>query len=155
MDHAVFVERVQDSSLLWGVRSFHKSTFVVWGWGLSLQVLAVTVGILTPTLVLFCYSISRGEFLASLWCIPCLLGFFSGKPNLNFGEIVILIAIGCVGYFLPRTLWYAIACVVPLFGYVALGAHKGITMMELQEELCRSEQSYDRLVNSGLLITGR
>ena len=152
MDHATFVQRVGDPSFLWGVRCFHRATFTVWGWR-SWSVWVCTLVIVMPTLLVSVYAVSRGELLACLWSIPCLLGVLAGKPNLNGIGLIFFVALGGTGYFLlPRTGWYALACVVPVFGYFAMGAHKGMTMIDLQNEVSRSQRSYDLLRDRGLLL---
>ncbi len=152
MDHATFVQRVGNPSFLWGVRQFHRSTFVVWGWR-CWEIWICSLLILMPTLLFAVYALSRGELLACLWCVPCLRGVLAGKPNLTGISLIFFVALGVVGYFLlPRTGWYALACLLPAFGYFAMGAHKGMTMINLENELRLTQHSYDRLKDQGLLL---
>jgi hypothetical protein len=154
MEHSEFIARCEGPDAFWGVKSFFRPVFRIWGSAKGILIVLVTAAILSATLAYGVLLILAGKPLSLFWLLPCLFGFYAGNPGLNGLQGAVFVIVAVVGVILSFIFggYHIIGGLLPGISWFAMGALKGSIMVAMQDKLMESKALYENLRDDGTLV---
>ena len=154
MEHSEFIQKTGKPGFLWGVKGFYSPVVRLWGVTRALPILLGAFVIFLPTVITFFYFLHAGKYLSLIWLSVSLFGFITGHPGINAieGSFYFLIALAGLILGMIFGIHHLIGGIIPIVTWFAVGALKGTTMVDMEEELKGSEDMYKRFRDDGTLF---
>ncbi len=159
LSHSDFLSALKADPKAFGVPSVFRAAKVAWGTKGTVQVTLASTLIYAPSVLFGLQTVVSGRPIGVIVPALCILAFLTGRPDVSCSGSFPWVVVACAALFYGIQIDRAhlasnlLAGMFPLATYFAAGTLKGVTLHNLYELVTNSGEAYERLRDSGALVT--